>query len=422
MTPMRAKIKYPKRQNMGILLERLESITSVKSDGSLKFSSFEIENLEWLLLSIIEFGDFLSIHSKKRILNDTIKQMSLSSDFSENSFFNNLDQQIQAHNKCKPQPFILLTTLSIANLPFRKIKIGEGIIRIHGKQFPSKFRKPRNEILSNYPPKKDNTTYCSISVEVLAKESMDAYEKAFFCLEVFRSLLCLILNSTFEIRFGDSDLKPINKVRQGQYSTLHYENGESFDDKIHWYVPNYIEAQVLQLDSKLKIAVKSVTIRLLTQYNKCKSGHQLAIGKALINYGGAFDERNKHIAFLRAWTVLETLTNTDQNDLLIKRCIVLHSEENKPYQKQSLESLRTFRNEYVHEGDNGLDPLFACFQAQLAIYNLIIRFNLEYSGFFNNIEDSVIFLDNYNSDIKELERRNRILKRAIGMKNKNTKR
>jgi len=415
-TSVKPRIKYPNRQNIGILLDRLEPITTVNSDGSLRFSSLEIENLEWLLLSIFEFGDSLSIHSKRRILHNTIKQLSLISDFSEDSFLHHLDLQIQAHNKSKTQSFILLTTLSIGNLPFRKIKIGEGIIRVHGKSFPSKFRKSRKEVLSNYPPKKDNTKYCSVSVEVLAKESMDAYEKAFLYLEVFRSLLCLVLNSKFEIRYTDTELKPINKVRQGKYTTLHNESGKSFNDKLHWYVPNYIEAEVLQLDSELRKAVNSVVRRHIVQFNKCNKGHQSTIGKALINYGGAFDERNKHIAFLRAWTVLETLTHTDQNDLLIKRCIALHSEDNKPYQKQSLESLRTFRNEYVHEGDNGLDPLFACFQVQLTIYNLIIRFNLKYSGFFNCIEESVLFLDNYCSDIKELEKRERILKRAIGMK------
>ena len=160
----------------------------------------------------------------------------------------------------------------------------------------------------------------------------------------------------------------------------------------------------------------------LKRYNKCKPRHQYALGEALKKYVSAFDERNKYICFLKAWTVLEILTNTDQNDQLISRCTALFDDNNRLYEKQVLESLRLYRNELVHQGDEGHDPLFACFTLQSYIYHLIVRFNLYMSGSFQNIEEANLFLDSYIPNIKDMTRRKRILDIAIDAKLKNTRR
>ncbi|HCE58260.1 MAG TPA: hypothetical protein DER09_10635 [Prolixibacteraceae bacterium] len=119
---------------------------------------------------------------------------------------------------------------------------------------------------------------------------------------------------------------------------------------------------------------------------------------------------------------MEILLNTDQNDIIIKRCNSLYSKESKPLNKQVLESLRQYRNEFVHEGDNSLNPLIACFNVQESIFNLIVRFNLRHAGFFKNIEEANSFLDNNIADLNELKTRKMIIDKVIKIKEKNTKR
>ena len=170
------------------------------------------------------------------------------------------------------------------------------------------------------------------------------------------------------------------------------------------------------MNSDLKKSVKW----LVSHLNKCGSNHKIALSEALVNYAGAFDESNKYICFLRSWTVLEILTNTDQNDLLIKRCIALHGSNATVFQRQKLEALRAYRNEYVHEGgiglDGGIDPMMACYSVQFFVYNLIIKFHLRYSGFFENIDEANSFLDSYSTDLKQLKSRKKILEKVIKRK------
>lgn len=417
---MKVRIKSEKNQNLDVLLDKLNTISTLEKKDIVNY--FEHMELEWNFLSIIDFGSSYSIESKKRILGNTFKILVKNNRFEKNYFLEQIEIQINHHNRKNEETYFLLTTLSISNLPFRKIILGESIIHIHGKQFPKDFMNHRSTFFKSNNIKPENKNFTKVSVEVKSKDFKDAYEKAYQFLENFRSFLCLILNSPLEIRLYDPLLEPINKVRQGMTSTLHTAKGNPVDKNYYWYVPDYKEAKVLKLDSKKKENIKKSVRWMISCYNKCKPKHQETIGKALNNYVGAFDESNKYICFLKSWTVLEILSNTDQNDLLIKRCTAMFGAKDKAYQKQKLEGLRLYRNEYMHEGDNGLDPMIACFFVQSFIYILFVEYNFKYCGFFENIDEANLFLDSYTPDLKELKTRKKILDKAIYIKEKNTKR
>jgi hypothetical protein len=413
---MAAKIKYPSKQNIRLLLNELEDIIEIKTEGKITYKGFSVENIIWLLLSIVDFGSFLNIESKKKILNNTFAELAKSSDFSEKMFLNILNQQISIHNSSKFNQFYLLTTLSIKNPPLRKISFNGVTILMHGNNFPKKFRQSRKEILDTFPPKKENLNFCKVSVNVQAKNYLDAYDKGEFYLEIFRSFLCLLSNAGLEIRFGDNESRPINKVQRGEVSTMHDNNGDAAAKNIHWIIPNYYEAQVYEIPNEKKSDITPILKKYVTLFNKCSPNHQRGIGKALYNYVSAFDERNKHISFIRAWLSLENLCDTDQNDTLIKRCLAQLSPDDRKYHKQVLEALKLYRNELVHQDFNGPDPLFACFQIQQFI-NILLRFNLRYAGFFNNLEEAVFFLDNFHPDIKRLKSQKKIIDKIIKIKN-----
>jgi len=268
----------------------------------------------------------------------------------------------------------------------------------------------------------DKKNYTKVSVVVNSKSLLDAYDKAFYYLEIFRSLLCLRLNHLFELRINDRELKPINKIQQGEYSTLHKLSGEVAEKDTYSFIPDYKEAVPLNLSENKRVTINKSIRRFVNQFNRCKNKHQKTIGKALFYYVNAFDETNKYVSFLRSWMVLEILTDTDQYDILIRRATAMFKKESKAYQIQIMEALRLLRNEFVHKGDAGPEPLYACFQIQYYIHNLIIFFNLRYAGFFNCIEESVGFLDHYSPDLKELEKRKRLIDKAIIDRSKNTKR
>lgn len=419
---MKVKIKSESNHNIEIILERLESITNIGKDNRLSYHTFEFFHLQWMLLSIIEYSSSLSIEIKKKILNQALGQLAINKNYSKNYFLEQLTSHYDKHFKTKEETYYLLAALSIKRIPFRKIKIGDSEIRIHGKQFPKEFRKNRNDFHTKYKFKRENKNYTKVSVKIKSKDFKDAYEKAIEVLEVFRSLLCLFLNSGIEIRFGNHSSKPINKILLAEILTLHYEDGTCPDANYFHFIPDYKDTNALELEESKKEKLKNNIKWLIKQYNKCKPKHQATIQKALNLYVSAYDENNKFICFLRAWTVLEILLNTDKNDLLIKRCNSIYNQDSKPINKQLLESLRQYRNEYVHKGDNGLDPLIACYNVQKFIFNLIVRVNLRHARFFKNINEVNSFLDNNVADLKELENRKSIINKTIKIKEQNTNR
>ncbi len=419
---MRVKIKSDNKHNIEVILEKLKKITSLDENQKVSYSTLGFFQIEWMLLSLIEFNHSLSIEIKGNILRQSLRQLAIDNNYAKDYLLEQISINLEKHFLKKEITYILLSALSIKNLPFRKIKIGQSEIRIHGKQYPKEFREQRQEIHVNRQFKKENRNYTKVSVKIKSKDFKDAYEKAIESLEVFRSLLCLTLNSNIEIRFEERSSKPINKITLAEILTLHYENGSCPNANYFHFIPDYKESKILKLNGKEKENLKLDIKWLIKSFNKCKPKHQSTIQKALNLYVSAYDESNKFICFLRGWTVLEILLNTDQNDTIIKRCNSLNSSDSKPFNKQVLESLRQYRNEYVHEGDNSLNPLIACFNVQESIFNLIVNFHMRHAGFFKNIEEANSFLDNNNADLNELKTRKMIIDKVIKIKDENAKR
>lgn len=137
---MKVKIKSESNHNIEIILNRLESITNLKEDKSLSYHTFEYFHLEWMLLTLIEYGNSLSITIKRKILSQSLRQLAIDKNYSKDYFLQQLSENYDNHFRKKENTYILLAALSIKNLPFRKLKIGDSEIRIHGRQYPKIFR------------------------------------------------------------------------------------------------------------------------------------------------------------------------------------------------------------------------------------------------------------------------------------------
>lgn len=414
---MAVKIKSSNRQNLDIIFERLKKITRIEKNDMVVYDGIGHFRLEWMLLSIIEFGFSLSPSSQKKILDSSLKEIALKNDHSVDFFITQLNKYLRQHNKKKKKTYQLLASLSIKNLPFRKINLGSSKIIIHGKKFPKPQNKARTELIQLQRFKPDNLEYTKVSVIQESRNFEDAYKESIETLEVFRSFLCLLLNKEFEIKFGNRDSRPINKICAGEIFSLHFDNGECVDKNHYWFTPSYKETEILELKNTQKKNLRINIRHLVKHYNKCNLKHQLSIRKAMNIYVSAFDEKNKNICFLKAWTVLETLLDTDQNDTLIKRISSMY--KSREFITQELECLRQYRNEFVHNGNDELEADMACYRTQKFIFETI-KFNFKYSGFFTNINEVGYFLDSYSPNLRELETRKRILDRAIKLKERTT--
>jgi hypothetical protein len=417
---MRVEIKSGNKQNIEVVLDKLKEITKLDENQEVSYSTLAFFQIEWLLLSLVKINYPLSIENKSNILRQSLSQLAINNNYTEDFLLKQIEINLEKHFRKKEITYILLSALSITKLPFRKLRIGQSEIRIHGKQFPKEFREQRRKIQVKRQFKNEDENFTKVSVKIKSKDYKDAFEKAIESLEVFRALLCLTQNSNIEIRLGERSSRPINKIALSEILTLHYENGSAPDANYFYFVPDYKDPKIFELNVEKRENLKHNIKWLVKSFNKCKPKHQLTIQKALKLFVSAYDESDKFTCFLKGWAVLEILLNTDQNDTIIKRCNSLYITKLKPFNRQVLESLKQYRNELVHKGANSVDPIIGCFFVQESIYNLIVRFHLRHAGSFETIEEANSFLDNNTVDLNELKTRKMIIEKVIKIKSKST--
>tara|TARA_R110002167_G_C12705698_1_gene654422 strand:+ start:2908 stop:4149 length:1242 start_codon:yes stop_codon:yes gene_type:complete len=385
------EIKFSNTINLKLLLNEIKAITTIK-ENKVSFEAFRIFELENVLESHIILPKKISNISKHSIVQKVIRKAAING-FDENEFREILQVEVNNHFKKKEQNFYLLTSLSIDSLPYRKIRINNSEILIKGKFYPKEFAINRKKLLAEKFVNDNNTDYLKIIVITKGKNDIDTFEESLRNLGVFRAILNLTLNPRIKIVFGKDD-KPINQVRLGEFSTLHFENGKTINDNNYWYEPNFYDKTYhLENDNKFNLKKRiNWYLKRINLSNK-KLNESICFGLGL--YVNAFDEPDKQSCFLKSWTALENLLSTYKNDVIIKRCLVVFHKESRPLQKQILEAIKNYRNEFVHEGTEVLNHSITvyCHHIQRNILYLLMYNHLKFYNLFNNIEEANEFLD-----------------------------
>lgn len=114
-------------------------------------------------------------------------------------------------------------------------------------------------------------------------------------LDLLRSLFCIQYNSLSELIGSDSE--PINKIRLGEFHTLHNDSGNVFEDSF-WYDPSYSKAKVHILENE-KNVIRNIR-KIISIFSKFDERYKNIIHDSLLRFVRAFDERNQNIAVLRS--------------------------------------------------------------------------------------------------------------------------
>ncbi len=146
---MRVKFKNEKKISPSALLQKLENIVIKKKDGRISFEAFGYEEVKWIYLSLIDFGDIYSSDIKKQLLNRTFRKVAELNKYDKSTFLDVLNQEVAAHRKKPIKSYYLLSSISVKELPIKSIKIGNCNIKIYGHKFPRKFQKARTDLFNN---------------------------------------------------------------------------------------------------------------------------------------------------------------------------------------------------------------------------------------------------------------------------------
>jgi hypothetical protein len=394
-----------KRFKPKIVLDRIMKARIIDSDGAVSFKTFEVQEALPALSTMLVFPNEIGFSEKNEIIWKAL--VGIKNEINQTTLKEKMIEIAKNLLKTRRKSdFFFLSSLSICNSRKRNIVFDNVEINVYKESFPEIYVEAREIQIKNHGFIKEDEKngYTKVVVHVSDRDVYNASTKAAFYLDLYRGILCLLLNPRFEM-FG-REWKPINKIRLGKYHTIHDSKGNNPTISI-WFEPNYMRCSLVEVE-RIK-SVDKIVKRIYSTLEK--SNYKNVLMDGIVRYVRALDETDQQTSLIKLWSSLENLSCIDkeQYDVLIKRVSFLF--EDKEYHKQILEHLREQRNNSVHSGINTDELKNDCYQLQFYI-SKIIFFHLRQSGFLKNMEEAIMFLDSTN-DILILKRKREVISKTI---------
>lgn len=299
--------------------------------------------------------------------------------------------RIEASRRRKgKKTFTLVTTLSVdaGKIP-SSLQIIELTAHFSNTISPT-LKAARDGIAEDYIKRgaihADDPGYCYVTIEVIASDASDAFNKCSSELNVLRGLLCIFCNPGFEKKITGSDHQAINVIQMGSFHTIHHADGQ-VDDQVIWYEPSYESKPVASFRNAN--AVIDATTRSLEALRRRPYNNRLAL--ALSKFASAFDEVDPDNAFVKSWSALESILTDNQADYsqLIRRCAFLYQD--REYHTAVLKQLAEHRNASVHRvADASLSRTF-CYLLQ-SYFGKALSFHIFHYQHFEDYPEALAFL------------------------------
>lgn len=345
--------KWNKKYNSEIIVKRIEEITTVKPNGSVAIDApnfTDYQDCRDILCSALEFANNISELEKQGIIFRAVlaavgrRPLSFRSLMREISIIEN--QFIKRSEKS----YVLATAISIKN--FEKLKrflISGNTITFSRRLPPSFQRKTFEKKLSNVVYGEYPQTYTAVRVRVKAPSESEATRQALDSIDLLRGIWNLYLNlHTHRTLSYTGKQRAFNKIVLGPLHTLHLATGRLASSSF-WYDLDYVGPldciDLRQRWQRIRGFENNVRKAL------AKNPGRGRLEETLRQYTRALDERDPGNAFLKLWSVLESLIGLDPGDSydkLIKRTVFLYPDSD--FQKQLLQHLRDHRNNVAHRG------------------------------------------------------------------------
>lgn len=320
-----AKIIWRKSRSFRpeLLLEKLDSQRTNSPHGRMAISGMAYEELLPALHTMMQLSKPVDGVNVQSILFKALLRapVPLTSD----GFLESANDLLKEFLSVREVEYRVLTTLSVScsTIPSTVRIDGVKIDFLKG-DFPRKYQGRSDLIkMSDGSDSDAPMNFTRVVISVKAKSPAAAIHKGLRALDLQRALWCLFWNFAFEINIGRRIDTPINVIRLGEHHTVHLANGAAAGQTV-WYEPNFSAAKVFSVKSPTTVHKNCVTQRLRLK----KAAYSEKLSAALLRYVRALDERDMNSAFLRLWSVLETLTGDGAADheKLVQRCSFLFKD------------------------------------------------------------------------------------------------
>lgn len=406
---MKAK-KKRKEYKVGHFLNELAKVATINEDGKLTYKGFKSSEILRLLQYFTKFPSKAEYLDKRSITVGAFKKACINNDFNESSFFNYIDEEIASELKGREIIFHILTTVSlnVSNMLKKDFEI-DGCKIIFKRNSFSKIFIGRNEVLKDLEKRVGNYSdvsgYSIVEVEVKSRSVNEAFNRALDALNLLRALMSFTLNSQGIIA-GDF-FHPINKVRLGQFHTIHDKNGKCLEYPVY-YEPEFKKANVSSIKDPEKLDEFIST--MLSRIQTCQFSKK--IQRAMVRFVSALDVCDKNVSVIKLWSILEeVLTEDEANcDNLPHRLGALFSDYELT--RHIVMHIRVYRNEHVHQGNGDDESVHRAYHLQ-NLFIQLIHFLIHPENDFVSLKEAYKMLDKVASGEEQLRKEIELSNKAL---------
>lgn len=265
--------------------------------------------------------------------------------------------------------YVMVSSLSIKSFPAQRIRLGNCIIS------PLKERGTRYPIPSfatiALPNLSDQSSLVRVSTS--GRSIYEAATSALDSLNLLRSIWSLFFTyRSWKLTFGGNSRRPLGIIHTGMVHTLHFPDGRPLDEKVYWAEPDtFSDRPIFEPEEWAPVEQnRRWALRCLSHVQ-----YSADLKDLLLRYVFALDQKDPHIAFLNMWSILEKITDTVgvSYDQTINRALWVYRADSRSMEKDVLESLRLYRNRYVHSGVGDPQPDQIAYQIKSFVDPHLIR-------------------------------------------------
>lgn len=328
--------------------------TEVTKEGKTSWNMFNPRYDEALKMAVFIGDDGIELNSSdaSRIVLEALREEAKSvgggKPIDPGKFLTRADMLAANFFKTPRTDYVLITTLSVRNMPVEKVTVGGTEIRfLKDRSF---YRLPK--VLAELPGHSPYqvhikaTQYQWVAIATSGRSWAEAIDSAMHAVSLFRAIWTMAKTyGRKTIRFGSGLAIPISVIHIGPVQTLHRQDGEPVSDEFYWrdtdprpdrdiFDPRNDWEQLQKIQDHVQNKLVSLPYRV-------------EIEQILIRYIAALDNPDYDVASLQMWAILETITDTvGRYDETAKRAAWIWVE--RVLGKQVVECLRIQRNRYVH--------------------------------------------------------------------------
>lgn len=234
------KIKWRQRFEPAVILNRIDAIRTVGTDGRVSFSGINVDEMLTTLESMLEFPS--GMHDIQPSVAVWRALGRIKGALTPDSVRDEVAKFINEQNSKSLEEYHVRTSVSMDTtwLP-RKLERGDGVIEFPRPRSLRRYDTPEYDVcVRKSPAGVIPASYSPVLVHVRAKSPEGAFARAMRILDTERAMWALWCNSQMEL-FGAA-WHPINKIRLGGTHTIHKPSGALAADS-PWFEPNFVAAR-----------------------------------------------------------------------------------------------------------------------------------------------------------------------------------